>query len=190
MKAGISRRQFLKDATSVITTGGAGMLLGVRFLSDNASGRELAQRSTKRIFVAGFSHETNTFHPVRTTSFYFSKTSIRPLPGWKDAGLIIVPGISAHPSGGGTIEEKACRDAMNRVLNSLCSNMPVDAVFLQLHGAMYAEGIGPAETVLLGEVRSLVGPKIPIACTFDLHGNIPARFGPRFVPYRMSCAFP
>jgi microcystin degradation protein MlrC len=175
MKAGISRRQFLKDATSVITTGGAGMLLGVRFLSDNASGRELAQRSTKRIFVAGFSHETNTFHPVRTTSFYFSKTSIRPLPGWKDAGLIIVPGISAHPSGGGTIEEKACRDAMNRVLNSLCSNMPVDAVFLQLHGAMYAEGIGPAETVLLGEVRSLVGPKIPIACTFDLHGNIPAR---------------
>jgi microcystin degradation protein MlrC len=27
----------------------------------------------------------------------------------------------------------------------------------------------------VGEVRSLVGPKVPIACTFDLHGNIPAR---------------
>jgi hypothetical protein len=53
--------------------------------------------------------------------------------------------------------------------------LPVDAVFLRLHGAMYAEGIGPAETVLVGEVRSLVGPKVPIACTFDLHGNIPAR---------------
>jgi microcystin degradation protein MlrC len=40
---------------------------------------------------------------------------------------------------------------------------------------MYAEGIGPAESVLAGEVRRVVGPKVPIACTFDLHGNIPAR---------------
>ena len=64
---------------------------------------------------------------------------------------------------------------MNRVLDSLRAALPVDAVFLRLHGAMYAEGIGPAETVLVGEVRSLVGPKVPIACTFDLHGNIPAR---------------
>ena len=82
---------------------------------------------------------------------------------------------SAYPSGGGTIEEKACRDAMDRVLDSLRAAMPVDAVFLRLHGAMYAEGIGPAETVLVGEVRSIVGPDVPIACTFDLHGNIPAR---------------
>jgi microcystin degradation protein MlrC len=153
----------------------AGALRGASALSDDSPAGELALRSTKRIFVAGFSHETNTFHPVRTTSFYFPRTRIRPLPGWKDAGLIVVPGISAHPSGGGTIEEKACRDAMDRILDSLRSTMPVDAVFLRLHGAMYAEGIGPAETVLLGEVRSLVGPKIPVACTFDLHGNIPAR---------------
>jgi microcystin degradation protein MlrC len=27
----------------------------------------------------------------------------------------------------------------------------------------------------VGEVRALVGPSVPIACTFDLHGNIPAR---------------
>jgi microcystin degradation protein MlrC len=64
---------------------------------------------------------------------------------------------------------------MNRVLDSLRAALPVDAVFLRLHGAMYAEGIGPAETVLVGEVRSLVGRAVPIACTFDLHGNIPAR---------------
>jgi len=40
---------------------------------------------------------------------------------------------------------------------------------------MYAEDVGPAETVLVGEIRSLVGPRLPLACTFDLHGNIPAR---------------
>jgi microcystin degradation protein MlrC len=64
---------------------------------------------------------------------------------------------------------------MRRILDSLREAMPVDAVFLGLHGAMFAEGIGPAETVLVGLVRELVGPAIPIACTFDLHGNIPSR---------------
>jgi len=139
--------------------------------------KELTQ-PTKRVFVAAFSHETNTFHPLKTTKFnyYQPKTTDRPyLSIWKDTGLVAVPGVSAHPAGGGTIDGPACREAMDRVLNSLRTAMPVDAVFLRLHGAMYAEGIGPAETVLVGEVRSIVGPKIPIACTFDLHGNIPAR---------------
>lgn len=175
MKAKASRRHFLRDAALGMTAAGAGTLLGARTPSGNTPGREHALRSMKRVFVAGFSHETNTFHPVRTTSFYFPKTRMRSLPGWKEAGLVVVPGVSARPAGGGTIDEKACRDAMDRVLNSLRRSMPVDAVFLRLHGAMYAQGIGPAETVLLGEVRTLVGPKIPIACTFDLHGNIPAR---------------
>jgi microcystin degradation protein MlrC len=69
---------------------------------------------------------------------------------------------------------------MGRVLDSLRAAGQVDAVFLRLHGAMYAEGIGPAESVLVKKIRGVVGPAIPIACTFDLHGNIPpwlAHFG-------------
>ena len=89
--------------------------------------------------------------------------------------MTILAGTSAHPNGGGTIDGRACREAMNRILQSLRDALPVDAVFLRLHGAMYAEGIGPAESVLVEEIRGVVGRKIPIACTFDLHGNIPAR---------------
>ncbi len=155
-----NRREFLKQALA------AGFVVG--------SGT-LHARDSRRVFVAGFSHETNTFHPVKTTSFGFAEVSRNPLPIWKDAGLTIVPGVHAYPNGGGTIEEKPCREAMDRVLASLRAALPVDAVFLRLHGAMYVEGIGPAESVLVGEVRSLVGPKVLIACTFDLHGNIPAR---------------
>jgi len=140
------------------------------------SGLGSSNRASKRVFVASFSHETNTFHPLKTTGFFYAKTDASfSLPGWKEAGLVTVPGISAHPRGGGTVAEAACREAMDRVLDSLRATMPVDAVFLRLHGAMFAEGIGQAETVLVGEVRSVVGPKVPIACTLDLHGNIPAR---------------
>jgi len=134
-----------------------------------------AGRPAKRVFVAGFSHETNTFHPARTTEFHFATTSDRPLPVWEDTGLVVVPGVSARPAGGGTVDGTACREAMDRVLGSLRAVLPVDAVFLRLHGALYAEGIGPAETVLVEEVRSIVGSEVPIACTFDLHGNIPPR---------------
>jgi len=142
---------------------------------------EAAGRSSGRVFVAGFSHETNTFHPQRTTSF-----SIRePGPGespfslesWKQGGLRVVPGTSAYPIGGGMIDGRACRAAIGRIVQSLRAALPMDAVFLRLHGAMYAEGVGPAEAVLVEEVRTAVGTTVPIACTFDLHGNIPARLG-------------
>ena len=135
--------------------------------------RSRTERS--RVFVAGFACETNTFHPVKTTAFRFSAASDHLLDAWDDAGLIVVPGVSARPAGGGTIDGRACREAMDRVLGSLRAALPVAAVFLRLHGAMYAEGIGSAETDLVAEARSIVGPQVPIACTFDLHGNIPAR---------------
>src|SRR4051812_33708205 len=132
--------------------------------------------SGKRIFVAGFSHETNTFHPQKTTSFSYGQIEADfSLPGWKEAGFSVVPGATAYPNSGGTIEEKPCREAMLRIMDSLRAAGPVDAVFLRVHGAMFAEGIGPAESVLAAEVRRVVGPKVPIACSFDLHGNIPAR---------------
>lgn len=155
-----SRREFLLGTLAAGFAVGRGSLLA---------------NDKPRVFIAGFAHETNTFHPVKTGSFRFAEAGRNPLPAWKDAGLAVVAGILAYPNGGGTIEEKPCREAMDRVLDSLRAAMPVDAVFLRLHGAMYAEGIGPAETALVGEVRSIVGPEIPIACTFDLHGNIPAR---------------
>ncbi len=161
-----NRRQFLANAfAGALTT-----TIGTRCV------RAAEKSSAKRIFVAGFSHETNTFHPQKTTSFSYGQIEADfSLPGWKEAGFSVVPGATAYPNSGGTIEEKACREAMQRILDSLRAAGSVDAVFLRVHGAMYAEGVGPAESVLAGEVRRVVGPKVPITCTFDLHGNIPAR---------------
>ncbi len=172
-----NRRNFLRQAGGVMITAArsaitGGMITGFQTLIFTPN-----DRASKRIFVARFSHETNTFHPVPTTSWRFSEIGRITMNSWDNTDFNIISGVSASPNGGGLLLEKPCREAMDHVLNSLREAMPVNAVFLYLHGAMYAEGVGHAETVLVGKVRELVGPKIPIACTFDLHGNIPARMG-------------
>jgi microcystin degradation protein MlrC len=164
----IKRREFLQKSAGVLIT----VLGGIQTLQGSFS-----SSTKKRIFYSRFAHETNTFHPVPTTSWSISGTGSLVLNVWKNAGFDIIPGINAAPVGGGLIAEVPCRDVMDQILKALQEAMPVDAVFLSLHGAMYAVGIGHAETVLVGKIRELIGPGIPIACTFDLHGNIPARMG-------------
>lgn len=170
----IKRRKFLKQTGLVFTATGSGLASGL-IANAQTLGYKSGIQSAKRIFVARFAHETNTFHPIRTTSFNYAELNEVDLESWRNANFNIIPGIAASPAGGGTVEEAPCREAMNKIINSLQEAMPVDAVFLRLHGAMYVDGIGPAETELVGNVRELVGPEIPIACTFDLHGNIPSR---------------
>src|SRR5439155_19843404 len=77
---------------------------------------------------------------------------------------------SATPSG--TIDAGAYKQMKQSVLDGIRAVMPVDAVLLALHGAGVAEGVDDIEGDLATAVRTLVGPKIPIAAVYDLHGNM------------------
>lgn len=177
MPAGNTRRAFLKDvALTTLVGGGAVWQVGVGLAAP--ADAEPPGTAEKRVFFAKFMHETNTFHPLPTTQYTFFETNPKPaamLADWKQNGMTVAPGLGAEPDGGGTVSGDACRDAVARIVKSLRDAMPVDGVFLQLHGAMFAEGVGAGETLLVEEIRRAVGPRKPIACTFDLHGNIPSR---------------
>jgi microcystin degradation protein MlrC len=77
---------------------------------------------------------------------------------------------SAQPSGPVT------RDAFERIafilLEDLAAAMPVDAVYLDLHGAMVAEHLDDADGELLRRVRERVGGPTPIVASLDLHANV------------------
>jgi microcystin degradation protein MlrC len=173
----IKRREFFRKSAGMLLTALGGSITAKAFTGIHNLNGKFSVKSKDRIFYARFAHETNTFHPVLTTSWSISGTGSLALNAWQNADFEIIPGLSAAPDGGGLITEAPCREVMDRILDSLRHAMPVDAVFLSLHGAMYAEVVGHAETVLAGKIRELTGPGIPIACTFDLHGNIPARLG-------------
>ena len=52
---------------------------------------------------------------------------------------------------------------------------PLDGLWFDLHGAMFAEGVEDLEGDLLSSVREMVGPSPMISVSWDLHGNFSTR---------------
>ena len=147
-----------------------------------------------RIAVGGVQHETNTFASSRAAFEEFVHADA--WPGLSRGAALIesVRGInlpiagfieqaaqdrhelkpllwcSAQPSGPVT------RDAFERIafilLEDLTAALPIDAVYLDLHGAMVAEHCDDADGELLRRVRALVGERIPVVASLDLHANV------------------
>ncbi len=65
---------------------------------------------------------------------------------------------------------------MGRILDDLRANLPVEGVYLALHGAMAVRNIPRPEAEIAKRVREVVGENVPIVGTFDLHGNEDAEF--------------
>jgi microcystin degradation protein MlrC len=149
-----------------------------------------------RIAIGGFLHETNTFAPTKADYVAFQQgggwpqmcegaallTSMRGInvgaAGFVEQaesyGWELVPTIwcAASPSAHVT------QDAYERVSETLLAALkdalasgPLDAVYLDLHGAMVAEHVDDGEGEILTRVRKVIGD-LPLVVSLDLHGNI------------------
>ena len=146
-----------------------------------------------RIALAFFFHETNTFAPAKADLDAFRvantfggikrgadlirNTDVNmPYAGFvneaRSYGWDVVPltGAGAVPSAQVTKEAYETIAAM--ILDDLKAALPVDAVYLDLHGAMVAEHLDDGEGELLRRVRGVVGPKMPIVISLDFHANV------------------
>lgn len=65
---------------------------------------------------------------------------------------------------------------VDAMIEDLRAAMPVDGVYLALHGAMAVRDVPRPEAEIARRFREVVGPDVPIAGTFDLHGNEDAEF--------------
>ena len=54
--------------------------------------------------------------------------------------------------------------------------MPVDGVYLALHGAMAVRNVPRPEAEIARRFREVVGPDVPIVGSFDLHANEDEQF--------------
>jgi microcystin degradation protein MlrC len=134
-----------------------------------------------KIAVAGIGHETNTFSTLRTTLDDFRiRRGAECIQGEPWESLVkfaeLAPCLVASATPNGLVAAEAYETLKRELLERLAEQLPVDGLFLDLHGAMHVDEIGDGETDLLRDIRSLVGPDLPIAASLDLHGNLSQEF--------------
>lgn len=74
-------------------------------------------------------------------------------------------------TGSGWVTQEAYETFVGKMMAEIKADGPFDGVYLCLHGAMAVRGISRPEAELARRVRDVVGRKVFIAATFDLHGN-------------------
>ena len=146
-----------------------------------------------RIAVGGFQHETNCFVPKRTDFAYFAAHRDRPplvrgqeVFDWladTSIGLsgfmadmadqhTLVPLLWTSGGAGGYVTRDAFERIAGELIGGLSREMPVDAIYLDLHGAMVTEDFEDAEGELLRRVRAAVGRELPLVISLDYHANV------------------
>ena len=143
-----------------------------------------------RIAVAQIWQETNTFSPViadfedfEAFRLHVGEEVILHCGDGQEIGgyvavaeaaedLELVPILAAGAWPGGIVAARLMTHLEEALLDGLTAAMPVDAVLLSLHGSMVAETVDDVEGHLLSQIRSRLGPDIPIAVSLDHHANI------------------
>jgi microcystin degradation protein MlrC len=130
-----------------------------------------------RVAVGGFIHETNTFSPVPTNYENFeiirgSDLLRERLGDQIPRDIEVEPIIFAESLPSGLVAKESYLRLKDELLRGLVDAMPLNGIYLDLHGAMEVEEIGDAEGDFASSVRGLVGPDAVISVSLDLHGNI------------------
>ena len=87
----------------------------------------------------------------------------------------IAPLLACNAISSGYIETDIFSDLLEEMLRRLREALPVDGVYLALHGAMVAADDDDASGTVLAAVRKEVGPNIPIVASLDLHANVTSK---------------
>ena len=143
-----------------------------------------------RILLAGFQHETNTFAPSKTAYEDFVRGGAFPamarggdILGLRDVNLPMGGFLRAMPDvdlvpvvwAGATPAAHVTKDAFERIAGEImaaAAAAPPDAIYLDLHGAMVCEHLDDGEGELLSRLRQVVGARVPIVASLDLHANV------------------
>jgi microcystin degradation protein MlrC len=146
-----------------------------------------------RIAIGGMQHETNTFAPSKADYPAFEAGGGWPGVQYGEALFGAVEGANIPAAGAiralrarghdlvatawaaASPSAQVTTAAFERIVGELISRLkkqlPVDGVYLDLHGAMVTEAHDDGEGEILRRVREAVGPRVPVAASLDLHCN-------------------
>lgn len=146
-----------------------------------------------RIAIGGFHHETNSFAPSAAAFDDFVEPDAWPglsngieiienfqnlnigisgfLSSVTNADWELAPLLWASAGPSGPVTEDAYERIAEMLLGAMRASMPLDGVYLCLHGAMVCAHLQDGEGELLARVRALIGD-VPLVASIDLHANV------------------
>ncbi len=154
----------------------------------------MAEPSSPRVALLGFSIECNKFAPPATKAHFLARTYLEgdvilsearsphptmlpETPGfvaamdasgpWTPVGIAL-----AMTEPNGPVEHGFFVELLDTIGRRLTAVLPVDAVYICSHGAGLTTEEDDPDGVLFEMVREIVGPDVPIAATLDLHANV------------------
>jgi microcystin degradation protein MlrC len=144
-----------------------------------------------KVFIAWLNTESNTFSPFPTGYRSFAEDGYLTHKGDHDEdmrgstlpvfvfrrhaeaqGWDVVESLSAAATPGGRTVRNVYEEFRREILDDLQAALPVDMVFLDLHGAMVADGYHDCEGDLLTRIRQIIGPDVPVGAELDPHCHL------------------
>ncbi len=147
-----------------------------------------------RVAVAGFLHETNTFLPDLTGCDAFTEADAwppllrgeaimhgtqgqnLPIAGFLETASAyrwdIVPILWCSAAPSGPVAQDTYDHLAHKIVSGIAEAGDIDAIFLDLHGAMVAEETLDADGALLCALRRRVGVHVIIVAAIDFHANV------------------
>ncbi|MGC2415325.1 MAG: M81 family metallopeptidase [Stellaceae bacterium] len=150
-----------------------------------------------RIGVLGFSIECNKFAPPATKTHFLARTYLEGEDIIKEARaptptmLPETPGFVAAMDGAGPwqpigialamaepngpVEHGFFVELLETISRRVKAALPLDGVYICAHGAALTTDEDDPEGVLFETVRNIVGTRVPVVASFDLHANVSDR---------------
>src|SRR5260370_29774036 len=140
-----------------------------------------AARYQMRIAFGGISIECSTYSRIRARMEDLNVLSGDALASsarfafLKKYPVNFMPTVVASAAPGGPVD-RAPYDAIKAdFLKRLSALLPLDGLYLPMHGAMFVDGMQYAEGDWMESARRVVGPRCLLSASYDLHGNVSPR---------------
>jgi microcystin degradation protein MlrC len=131
-----------------------------------------------KIAVGGIHTECSTYSPVLMAVEDFRVLRGSDLFGAEYFNFLTADGVEhlpllhARAVPGGPVSRVAYDTFKSEFLDLLKAALPIDGLYLAMHGAMNVEGMDDAEGDWIAAARAVVGPDVVVAASYDLHGNV------------------
>ena len=142
------------------------------------------EKTLPRIGIAGISIECSTFSPAVTPLEAFRQREGEALlqsypylspDSAMGKGAIWLPAMLSSATPGGIVTRETYEFLVNKTLDMIKANMPYDAFFYHIHGAMSVVGLDDPEGDFLERIRGVIGNDAVVSTSMDLHGNVSMR---------------